>query len=294
MGSISEKYRSILPEMIRNCTQSQTITGHNVFQPGNMKNRPHVDKVVEDHLLPGSGIIDVQHLEELHRLSRDGKSCLILMEHYSNFDIPAFIYLLGKSGPRGKDAAEAIVSMAGLKLNVENPAVHAFSEAYSRIVIYPSRYHDSITDPEKLKEERKKSNVINRAALHEMIRCKHSGNIILVFPSGTRYRPGKPDTKRGLKEIDSYIKVFDYMVFIGSGGNILRIHPSGEMAEDLLVQDRVVFKVSPVMDCQEFRDRARAEAPADADHKLFTVQRVMEELDKLHIEVRKIRGGGED
>ncbi len=292
MPTISEKYRNILVEMIKNCSQSPTITEQNVYQPGNMKNRPYVEKVVTDHLLPGSRIVDVENLEDLHRRCKQGESCLILMEHYSNFDIPAFIYLLGKSGPGGKAAADSIVAMAGLKLNAEHPVVLAFTEAYSRIVIYPSRYHDSISDPEKLKEERKKSNAINRAALHEMIRCKHSGHIILVFPSGTRYRPGRPDTKRGLKEIDSYIKAFDHMVLIGSGGNLLRIQPGGDMAEDQLAEDTVVFKVGPVLSCEEFRNTARAEAPAEADLKQFTVDRIMEELEKLHKEIEKIRGSG--
>ena len=289
MSTISGKYRSILGEMIKNCAQSQTITEHNVYQPGNMKNRPYVEKVVTDHLLPGSRIIGIENLEELHRLSKEGKSGLILMEHYSNFDLPVLIYLLGNGGAEGKAAADSIVSMAGLKLNADNPVVLAFSEAYSRIVIYPSRYHDSITDPELLKKERKRSNAINRAALHEMIRCKHSGHIILVFPSGTRYRPGNPDTKRGLKEIDSYIKAFDYMVLIGSGGNLLRIQPGGDMAEDVLAEDTVVFKVSPVIKCEEFRDKARSEAPADTDAKQFTVDRVMAELEKLHEEIERIR-----
>lgn len=289
MPSISEKYLPFIKDMIRNCAQSAVTTEENVFQPGNRKNRPYVDKVIMEHLLPGSRAIGVENLEELHRLSASGKSCLILMEHYSNFDIPAFIYLLEQSGEKGRAAAESIIAISGIKLNAENPAVLAFAEAYSRLVIYPSRYFDSITDPEVLKEERKKSNSINRAALHEMIRCKHSGNIILVFPSGTRFRPGVPETKRGLKEIDSYIKAFDYMIFIGSGGNLLRISPDGGMSEDQLFKDKVVFKAGPVITCEEFRSLARREAPPEADTKQFTVDRVMEALERLHEEIEKIR-----
>jgi glycerol-3-phosphate O-acyltransferase len=198
------------------------------------------------------------------------------------------VYLLEQSGADGKAAADSIIAIAGLKLNAESAVVLAFTEAYSRIVIYPSRYFASITDPEALKEERARSNAINRAALHEMIRCKHSGHMILVFPSGTRYRPGRPDTKRGLKEIDSYIKAFDYMVFIGSGGNILRIG-DGDMQEDVLAEDVVIFKVSPVTGCQEFRARAWEEVPEGADAKQFTVDLVMQELEKLHNEVEAIR-----
>ena len=44
--------------------------------------------------------------------------------------------------------------------------------------------------------------------VNKVIELKKQGKIILVFPSGTRYRPGCPDTKRGLREIDSYLRLF--------------------------------------------------------------------------------------
>jgi glycerol-3-phosphate O-acyltransferase len=287
-SKITEKYRDLIVQMIKNSSQSATVTGENTFQPGNPVNRPFIEKILESHLLPHSGLVGLENLLDLYRRCKEGKSCLILMEHYSNFDLPAFVYLLEKSGAEGKAAADSIIAIAGLKLNAESDMVLAFTEAYSRIVIYPSRYFDSITDPEVLKAERAKSNAINRAALHEMIRCKHAGHMILLFPSGTRYRPGVPDTKRGLKEIDSYIKAFDYMVFIGSGGNLLRIG-DGDMGEDILAEDTVIFQVSPVIGCQEFRSRARGEAPEGTDAKRFTVDRIMEELEKLHARVDELR-----
>ncbi|MDR3201422.1 MAG: 1-acyl-sn-glycerol-3-phosphate acyltransferase [Spirochaetales bacterium] len=288
---IPEKYRDLIVQMIKNSSQSATVTGANTFQPGNLVNRPFIEKILLNQLRPQSRLVGQENLLDLYRRCKEGKSCLILMEHYSNFDFPAFVYLLEQSGAGGKEAADSIIAIAGLKLNAESAMVRAFTEAYSRIVIYPSRYFDSITDPEVLKAERAKSNAINRAALHEMVRCKHEGHMILLFPSGTRYRPGVPDTKRGLKEIDSYIKAFDYMVFVGSGGNLLRIG-DGDMEEDILAEDTLVFKASPVADCQEFRTRARAAAPEGADAKQFAVDRIMDELEKLHAEIEAVREQG--
>ena len=286
MLPISQKYRHLFVEMMKGTTRhSQEITTENVFQKANPTTRPHIDKIVAEHLLPGSGFEGVENLYQLHDLSAQGRSCLILLEHYSNFDLPAFLYLLERVGPKAKQIADGIVAISGMKLNEESKVVLAFSEAYTRIVIYPSRYFDGITDPEKLAAERRRSSAINRASLHEMVRCKHSGHIILVFPTGTRYRPGKPDTKRGLKEIDSYIKSFDYMLFVASSGNILRINPEGEMTEDLICEDKIVFKASPLVKCHEFRDRVRAEAPAGADPKQFVVDRVMAELERAHVEL---------
>jgi glycerol-3-phosphate O-acyltransferase len=271
--------------MMKNSSQSATVTKNNTFQPGDKTNRPFIEKILTEQMLPGSRIIGLSNLYELYRRCAQGASCLILMEHYSNFDLPALVYLLEQSGAEGRAAADSIIAIAGIKLNAESALVRAFTEAYSRIVIYPSRSLDSITDPLVLKEERQKSGAINRSALHEMIRRKHSGHMVLVFPSGTRYRPGRPETKRGLKEIDSYIKAFEYMVFIASGGNLLRLCANGDMEEDILTEDTVIFKVSPVAGCGEFRLRAHAEAPEDADVKQFTVDRVMAELERLHGEI---------
>jgi glycerol-3-phosphate O-acyltransferase len=283
--TISAKYRDLVVSMMNNSSQSAMVTKNNTFQPGDKTNRPFIEKILTEQMLPGSRIIGLSNLYELYRRCKEGASCLILMEHYSNFDLPALVYLLEQSGEEGRAAADSIIAIAGLKLNAESPLVLAFTEAYSRIVIYPSRSLDSITDPQVLKEERQKSGAINRSALHEMIRRKHSGHMVLVFPSGTRYRPGRPETKRGLKEIDSYIKAFEYMVFIASGGNLLRLSPNGGMEEDILAEDTVIFKVSPVAGCGEFRGRAREEAPGDADVKQFTVDRVMAELERLHGEI---------
>ena len=283
--TVSEKYRDLIVSMMKNSSQSAAVTEKNTFQPGKKANRPFMEKILKDLMLPQSRIVGLQNIHELFRLCREGKSCLVLMEHYSNFDLPALVYLLEQSGEDGRAAADSLIAIAGLKLNAESALVLAFTEIYSRIVIYPSRTLDAITDPETLTEERKRSSAINRAALRELIRCKHTGNLILLFPSGTRYRPGVPETKRGLKEIDSYIKAFDYMVFIGSGGNILRLSPNGDMEEDIIAEDTITFNIGPVVSCCGFRSRAREEAPQEADAKQFTVDRVMEELEKLHTEI---------
>ncbi len=79
------------------------------------------------------------------------------------------------------------------------------------------------------------------------------------------------------------------MVLVGIGGNILRIHPSGEMEEDQLFKDTVVYKVSPIRECEAFRNEARSKAPADADLKQFVADEVMRELEKLHEEIERIR-----
>ncbi len=291
MVPISEKYRDIALKLVESSSHPAVIDKHSVFQPGNDRNRELVDRIVTDVLLPGSRMEGFEYLQKLYQLAQAGKSCLILMEHYSNFDLPCFHYLANQHGEAGHEVTENVVAMAGMKLNVESKFVLGFAEAYSRIVIYPSRALDAIEDPEVLAHERKKSNLINRAALHEMVRQKHSGRLILVFPAGTRYRPGVASTKRGVREIDSYIKSFHFMVMIGIAGNVLRISASESMAEDLITDDVVVYRVSPIISCHDYRKHALSFAPTDSERnaKQHVADTVMSDLDKLHEEAEALR-----
>ena len=60
---------------------------------------------------------------------------MIMAEHYSNFDLPCMTNLIGKAHPEGKKIVDALVAIAGFKLNEESPVVLAFTEAFSRIVV---------------------------------------------------------------------------------------------------------------------------------------------------------------
>jgi glycerol-3-phosphate O-acyltransferase len=121
---------------------------------------------------------------------------------------------------------------------------------------------------------------------------KNNGRLILIFPSGTRYRPWDPSTKRGVREIDSYIRSFDYMCFVAINGQILHVH-QGDMMDDEVRKDVVRISAGPVLSCSEFRDKARAEADAGLagvtadkepiDKKQVVADTIMAELEKMHI-----------
>jgi glycerol-3-phosphate O-acyltransferase len=175
------------------------------------------------------------------------------------------------------------MAIAGMKLNEQNPVVAAFASAYSRIVIYPSRSFLSL-DSEKDKVEIVRGNSINRAAMKALTNIKTKGRLVLLFPSGTRYRPGDPSTKRGVREIDSYIKSFDYMCMIAINGQVLHIRP-GDMMDDEVTMDVVRISAGPVLSCTEFRDRARDGADREPmDKKQAVADAIMVELEKMHIE----------
>lgn len=298
MEPISARYKENILKMMGASHGEAHVSEHNVYQPGNKAILPFIESIVEENLLPGSELRHPEHISELLEAAKRGEPCLLLLEHYSNFDLPVFYYLMKKA--LGPDAADALVAIAGIKLNESNPVVLAFTEAYSRIVIYPSRsiegLKEALKEPKEYVAELMRSTTVNRAAMRTLAEVKTSGKLILVFPSGTRFRPWDPSTKRGLREIDSYLKSFAKVCLVSVNGNILRINPEGEMQEDLVCQDRMVYDASPVIDCAEFRERAKKEHKAREERKLLhedkkqaIVDALMAILSDMHDEVEKTR-----
>ena len=261
---------------------ASVVTEHNVYQEGDDQILPILDEIAESLMLPGSGLDGMEHLEDLLAKAESRKSCLLLLEHYSNLDFSTFSLLVRKAGGRGADIARALVAIAGMKLTEDNPGVAAFASAYTRIVIYPSRSLQGL-DAEKDRGEIVRSNAINRAAMKALNELKVNGKLILLFPSGTRYRPWDPSSKRGLREIDSYIRSFDYMCCVAMNGEILHVQKT-DMLNDAVSKDLLLVTAGPPLPCAEFRDRARAaaEAAGIADKKQAAVDAIMAELEKLH------------
>jgi glycerol-3-phosphate O-acyltransferase len=161
--------------------------------------------------------------------------------------------------------------------------VAAFTGAHTRLVIYPSRSLSHL-DPVKDRAEIVRSNSINRAAMKALMDIKVKGKLILVFPSGTRYRPWDPSTKKGVREIDSYIKSFDYMCMVAVNGELLHVR-QGDMMDDFVEEDVIRYTAGPVQSCTEFRNAARikAEAAGIEDKKQAVVDTIMEKLEEMHI-----------
>ena len=260
------------------------ITADNVYQEKNEKILPIIDAMAGSLILPGSGVDGMENLEELLVKAESGKSCLLLLEHYSNFDLTIFSLLVRQAGGRGEDIAKSLISIAGMKLNEDNPVVAAFAGAYTRIVIYPGRSLHGLP-PEKKQVEVTRSISINRAAMQALGKHKTQGKLILVFPSGTRYRPWDPSTKRGVREIDSYIRSFDYMCCVALNGKILLVQQA-DMMNDMVTKDIVRVTAGKVHSCNDFRNSARAEAEASGieDRKQAAVDAVMAELERMHNE----------
>ncbi|MBE6344712.1 MAG: 1-acyl-sn-glycerol-3-phosphate acyltransferase [Spirochaetaceae bacterium] len=289
-SSLGERYKHHFAALERYAHAADKIDESNVYQEWNPETRKIMDSMVNDNLLPGSRLEGKENFEEFLAQIKQGKRGLILMEHYSNMDLPMLCYLLENcGGEAGKDLSSRVVAMAGMKLNEENPMVKAWAEGFTRIVIYPSRTLASYSNPEEHAAEEAKSRRINMASMRAMDAAKKRGQTILVFPSGTRYRPGNPETKRGLREIDSYLRMFDIMILVSINGNCLRINPEApnNMLADIVAEDIVILTASPVLECKPFRNQVIENLGENLeargiDFKQETVNKVMSILEEQH------------
>ena len=199
---ISHKYRDSIMRMMATSSGQSLVTDKNVHQVGKSR---YSSLYRSHHRGEPSARIghtrNAEHLDELLRGSQGGEACLLLLEHYSNFDLPVFHYLLRKRPGTGQALADALLAVAGIKLNESNPAVLAFTEAYSRLVIYPSRSLEiikrNLKDPKELLAEIMRSATVNRAAMRSARRAEaygtHRPRIPLrnaIPPLGSQHQAG--------------------------------------------------------------------------------------------------------
>jgi glycerol-3-phosphate O-acyltransferase len=283
MQTFKEHSAEIIRHMTTVTKEPMEVTPETVYAEGQLDLLPYVNKIVESLMLPGSGIAGFDNLYRLLKLAEAGHSCLLMVEHYSNLDLPEFYYFLGRHGAHGAALQKAVIAIAGMKLTVDNPGVAAFAAIYPRIIICPSRAIAHL-DPEKDRDRLLAIASINRAASRALSEVKKRGKIILVYPSGTRYRPWASDSKRGVREIDTYVKGLDYMCFVSKTGVAMRVREDAEddMLADYMVPDMVRFTVSEPVSCEAFREKVRAATPDDSDKKQAVADEIMRRLEEMH------------
>ena len=293
---LKDAYGKYFKEMVALSHAPDKIDETNIYQEANPELTKYMDLMLDDNFLPESGLGNIENFKAFYdAVVKDGKKGLILMEHYTNLDLPAIIYLLkNRDEEWAKDFSKRIVAVAGMKLNEAGPAVKVWTEGFTRVVIYPTRSltkaeEQAVSEEERAAEEAK-ARKINFAAMRAMDACKRRAQVILVFPSGMCYRPGQPETKKGLREIDSYLRLFDVMLLVSVNGEALKINMESpdDMLSDLVEPAKVVLTAKPVINCKEFRNEVLASLPADdPDPKQKIIDRVMEILEKQHEEVAK-------
>ena len=274
--------------------EDSKITTDNVFQPAHTANRDILLETMKYAHLEGSTILGVENIIKLYELVMSGKSCIILSEHVSNLDVPSlFARFYDHPDNRLKEIFEKFIFIAGVKLN-ETPLVKLFTEMFTRIVIVPIRSIEKMLQEEdKYKEEIELSKKINLKSTRKIMELKSKGYIFVLYPAGTRYRPLNPDTKRGIKETTSYLNSFDYFCCCSINGNNMPPREHEDMTREPVYRDIIVFNFGEVMETKKFIEDELNKNKIDKENKeyvkQFIVDRIMEEIEKLHIKAEEYR-----
>ncbi|MBQ1593677.1 MAG: 1-acyl-sn-glycerol-3-phosphate acyltransferase, partial [Treponema sp.] len=96
--SLKERYGESFKKLASLSVAAAKIDSTNVYQEENPTTRKIMDALVEDNTLPESHLEGTENFEKFYDEVCAGKRGLILMEHYSNTDLPAFCYMLEHSG----------------------------------------------------------------------------------------------------------------------------------------------------------------------------------------------------
>lgn len=283
MQNFKQRFGSKIQQILSASTgeSNRQIGSGNIFQEIHPDGRPLLEEMVAELAGPGSRIEGVEHLVRLGKLAQEGASCLILPEHLSNFDVPVFWYLMKHTCPECAAMFEQIVFIAGRKLNEESPVVKAFAEMFTRLIVSPKTFYEGLPDGPEKDAVVKQAQHVNRVAYRKMKELKNAGYIFLLYPTGTRYRPWDPESGNGLREVDSYLRSFDYFVTGATIGNLLPPVQGVAMDEEIPVEADVVMRFSPVQSAAEFRDAAIASTPQGVDPKQYTVDCIMEQIHNL-------------
>ena len=255
-------------------------TVENVLQVAQLQNRKYFESMLQTLIQDGSRIIHLESLEKLHSLAKNSNSALILGAHFTNFDVPALYTLLKAEGAKYEQIFDDIIFIAGRKLTEGTKYVKAMAEMFTRLVI--SAKSDNMT-----KEEIQKALAINKASQKKLAAIKKAGHIFFLYPTGTRSRPGAPETCRGMREIFNYIKKFDYICINGMKGNVLPARDDVLMEHEFPRKDVVELTFSEVYRTDEYIARVTEGAGPDADLKQIVVDAVVDEIYSLGDDPRK-------
>jgi 1-acyl-sn-glycerol-3-phosphate acyltransferase len=281
---------------VSNMHEDNEISPDNVYQLAHKENRDMLLNVIRAGHLDGSTVLGVENMIELYKLAKEGHSCILLSEHVSNLDVPSmFTRFHDHENELMKEIFEHFIFIAGLKLN-ENPLVKLFTEMFTRVVIYPIRSIQKIQGEteEHHRQQLTLAKKINIRATRTMGQLRTQGNIFVMYPAGTRYRPWNPETKKGIKGTTSYLQSFDYFCCCSINGNNMLPEKHEDMTNETYKTDVITFNVGKVQHTKDYIVEKTHGHPhmkrADKDeYKQIVVDAIMDDIDLLHDEAEVYR-----
>lgn len=123
-----------------------------------------------------------ENLEVIRENLKKNKSVVLLPNHLSHADHPVLALAMRKNGYN--DLAERLTFVAGMRFKDEFLA-KIFNNAYARILV------STPTSAPQTEEENRESQIINLKGFFEASRLLNKGNLLVIYPEGTRSREKK-------------------------------------------------------------------------------------------------------
>ena len=81
--TLIQRYSKNFAALKENSVAAAKIDESNIYQPANISNRPMMWQILDENLLPGSGLGNLENFKDFYEQVKAGKSGLILSCGYS-------------------------------------------------------------------------------------------------------------------------------------------------------------------------------------------------------------------
>jgi hypothetical protein len=196
------------------------------------------------------------------------------LNHRSNLDVPTLGTLL-------RDRAESklfqpIVWIAGRKLEEDAGLTGLLVQSVNRVIVTPHSWFDLPHSDDEIHAARE----INIAAERAIVKLRHEGWVLALFPSGTRIRPDDEATKQAIEETDSYLRLFDYLALCNIDGCTMPVTMDRDLTHETPQLDRITYAFGPVQRTDNWRADAAERFP-QLDQRMATARAIRADIESL-------------
>ncbi|NND95915.1 MAG: 1-acyl-sn-glycerol-3-phosphate acyltransferase [Pirellulaceae bacterium] len=275
-GDVSIVFADVLAEMKTHVAnvRSTELTSESVVRWADYASQPHFVAMCRRLLLPESGVFGLENLHRLVELGREGNSCLLCLNHRSNLDVPILGALLEDQGE--SELFKKIIWVAGRKLEEDVGLTSMLVQCFNRVIVSPPSWFASPRTEPEIHEGRQ----INIAAERAIASLRHEGWVFAMFPAGTRIRPGNESTEQAIAQMDSYLRLFDYVVLCNIDGCTLPVSKDRDLTHETPRLDRMRYTFGPLRETKQWRIEAAARY-GQLDQRSASALAIQEEIAAL-------------
>lgn len=269
-------FAETLAEIVRLAPTGQRLSSsaNDVVQEPNVAAQPHFAAICRRLLLPGSALVGFESVASLANLARQGAACLLCLNHRSTLDVPTLYALVEDQADPA--VFHRIIWVSGRKLEEDSGVTPLLAACFRRIVVTPKAELRAMQS-EADRRQRQRMNMLAYRAMHAL---RHQGWVLALFPAGTRLRPGNERTREAIEEIDSYLRLADYLVLGHIDGCTLPVTRDRDLSHETPRLDRMVYTFGPVVETAHWRAQAAARYP-QLDQRHASRNAIMEDIAAL-------------